>query len=38
MLPGQAGPASWGADLAVLGMVFALMRALAVRLYPGLVR
>ncbi len=38
MQPGEAAPAAWGTDLAVLGMVFALLWALAVRLYPGLVR
>jgi ABC-2 type transport system permease protein len=38
MLPGEAAPAAWGTDLAVLAMVFALLWALAVRLYPGLVR
>ena len=38
MQPGEAASAAWGTDLAVLGMVFALLWALAVRLYPGLVR
>ena len=38
MLPGAAVPATWGADLAVLVAAFALLWALAVRLYPGLVR
>ena len=38
MHPGEAAPAAWGTDLAVLGMVFALLWALAVHLHLGLVR
>ncbi|MBX3704598.1 MAG: ABC transporter permease, partial [Steroidobacteraceae bacterium] len=37
MLPGPASLA-WGVDLLVLAGVFALLMAVAVRLYPGLVR
>jgi len=38
MVPGEATFAGWGADFLVLGAVFAALMALAVRLYPGLVR
>lgn len=38
MLPGMGLPAGVGTDLAVLGLAFVLLMAVAVRLYPGLVR
>jgi ABC-2 type transport system permease protein len=38
MVPGEPAFASWGVDFLVLGAVFALLMAVAVRLYPGLVR
>jgi len=38
MVPGDVAIAGWGSDVAVLAGVFALLMALAVKLYPGLVR
>jgi ABC-2 type transport system permease protein len=38
MVPGDAAIAGWGLDVAVLAGIFALLMAMAVRLYPGLVR
>lgn len=38
MVPATAPAAAWGADFAVLAAVFAVLMAVAVKLYPGLVR
>jgi ABC-2 type transport system permease protein len=38
MVPGEPAFIGWGLDFLVLAAVFALLMALAVRLYPGLVR
>lgn len=38
MVPGEAAFVGAGADFIVLAAVFALQMAVAVRLYPGLVR
>jgi ABC-2 type transport system permease protein len=38
MVPGDAALAGWGLDAAVLACIFALLMAVAVKLYPGLVR
>jgi ABC-2 type transport system permease protein len=38
MVPGEPLFAGWGTDFIVLAAVFALLMAVAVRLYPGLVR
>jgi hypothetical protein len=37
-VPGEPLFAGWGTDFIVLAAVFALLMAVAVRLYPGLVR
>ena len=38
MLPAQASSWGWFSDVAILAAIFALLMAVAVRLYPGLVR
>lgn len=38
MVPGEPAYASWGVDFIVLAALFALLMAVAVKLYPGLVR
>ncbi len=38
MVPGEAPVAGWAGDLGLLALGFALLLAVAVRLYPGLVR
>ena len=38
MLPGDVAFATWGADIGILALIFALLLVIAVRLYPGLVR
>ncbi len=38
MVPGDSAFANWGTDFVVLTVLFALLMAVAVKLYPGLVR
>lgn len=38
MVPGEVAAAGWGIDFLVLAAVFAVLTAIALRLYPGLVR